>query len=163
KCSSAEVPTPPVLEVSITHPVYPQLGQNTQIKSLLGFPRSPPAWAEIREEGESVQEFFNRYIEEYKIISLGTQPKHQATSGQEHCPGKAHLSTTSENSNSNTENDNYPDIPVSVQRNQADSHQPHLDGNDTSQSTNPQIHSDISTDMSTFLELSPKKQEKQTI
>ncbi|KAG8335750.1 hypothetical protein J6590_060667 [Homalodisca vitripennis] len=40
---SAEVPTPPVLEVNITHPVYPQLGQNTQIKSLLGFPRSPPA------------------------------------------------------------------------------------------------------------------------
>ncbi|KAG8241662.1 hypothetical protein J6590_082152 [Homalodisca vitripennis] len=70
---TAEVPTPPVLEVNITHPVYPQLGQNTQIKSLLGFPRSPPAWAEIREEGESVQEFFNRYIEEYNI-SLKTQP-----------------------------------------------------------------------------------------
>uniref|UniRef100_A0A1B6H007 PWWP domain-containing protein n=1 Tax=Cuerna arida TaxID=1464854 RepID=A0A1B6H007_9HEMI len=160
---SAEVPTPPGLDVNITHPVYPQLGQNTQIKSLLGFPRSPPAWAKIREEGESVQEFFNRYIEEYKIISLGTQPKHETTSGQEHCPGKAHLSTTAENSNSKTKNDNYPDNPGCVQHNQADSPQPHLDRNDTSQSTNPQIHSDISTDMSTFLDLSPKKQEKQTI
>ncbi|KAG8331407.1 hypothetical protein J6590_042174 [Homalodisca vitripennis] len=153
---SAEVPTPPVLEVNITHPVYPQLGQNTQIKSLLGFPRSLPVWAKIREEGESVQEFFNRYIEEYKIISLGTQPKHEAKSGQEHCPGKAHLSTTAENSNSNTENDNYPDILFSVQHNQADSHQPLLDGNDTSQSTNPQIYSDISTDMSTFLNSVPR-------
>ncbi|KAG8328055.1 hypothetical protein J6590_006236 [Homalodisca vitripennis] len=145
---SAEVPIPPVLEVNITHPVYPQLGQNTQIKLLLGFPRSPPAWAKIREEGCS------------GVFQL---PKHEATSGQEHCPGKAHLSTTAENSNSNTENDNYPDIPVSVQHNQADSHQSHLDGNYTSQSTNPQIYSDISTDMSTFLDLSPKKQEKQTI